>query len=96
MPLYRVSQKARFDIRQIGLYTEREWGRTQRRKYLNALDQAFGLLCENPRLAPEYHEFTPPVRIHHHEQHLVVYVIEDDGILIVRVLHESVEIDRHL
>ena len=80
MPLYRVSQKAKYDLRHVGLYTEREWGRLQRRKYLNALDEIFGLLAENPRLAPEHYEFTPPVRIHHHEQHLVVYVIEDNGI----------------
>ncbi len=96
MPLYRLTQKANNDVREIGLYTQRKWGREQRRKYLSDLDKKFGFLAENPRLAAERHEFDPPVRIHHHESHLIVYVIEDTGILIVRVLHNAMDIISHL
>jgi plasmid stabilization system protein ParE len=33
-----------------------------------------------------------PVRIYHHSRHLIVYVVDGDNILIVRVLHESMDI----
>jgi len=41
-------------------------------------------------------EFSPPVRIHHHIRHLVVYLIEDAHITIVRVLHDSMELQVRL
>ena len=93
---YRVSKTAQGDIRNIGLYTQREWGIEQRRRYLSGLDQKFGELAENPRRSPEHTEFEPPVRIHHHEKHLIVYVQEGAGILIVRVLHESMDVPARL
>ena len=64
MPVYRVSKQAKNDLRQIGLYTEKEWGRAQRRKYLSELDRKFSLLAANPFLASERLEFSPLVRIH--------------------------------
>jgi toxin ParE1/3/4 len=39
-----------------------------------------------PELAAERRDFRPPVPIHHYEKHLIIYVINDSGILIVRVL----------
>ena len=41
-------------------------------------------------------EFTPPARIHHHAHHLIVYLAQDDGINIVRVLHENMDVDGQL
>lgn len=96
MPIYRVSKQAKNDLRHIGQYTQREWGQAQRRKYLSGLDEKFILLSDNPHLAAERHEFTPPIRVHHHARHLIVYVVDDTGILIVRVLHQSADIDQHL
>ena len=48
MPRYRVSQRAKEDLRQIGLYTQREWGKEQRRKYLSGLDNKFSFLADSP------------------------------------------------
>lgn len=39
-----------------------------------------------PTLARERTEFTPPVRVHVHDQHLVVYRVEGDHIVILRLL----------
>ena len=93
---YRVSQRAKEDLRQIGLYTQREWGKVQRRKYLSNLNNKFSFLSENPLITSERQEFFPVVRIHQHESHLIIYVIDDLGITILRVLHQIADIDRHL
>jgi toxin ParE1/3/4 len=54
------------------------------------------LIAENPRMAPEHDEYTPPVRIHHHGKHDIIHLIKDDHILIVRILREEVDLTRHL
>jgi len=93
---YRVSNAAQGDIREIGLYTQREWGAAQRRKYLAGMERQFERLAESPFLAAERREFTPPVRILPYERHLIVYTAEDGAVLIVRVLHASMDAPAHL
>jgi toxin ParE1/3/4 len=52
------------------------------------LRRTFDLLAENPRLARERTELSPPVRVHPCGAHVVIYTVEDDGtVLIVRVRH---------
>lgn len=41
-------------------------------------------------------KFKPPVRIHQHNQHLVIYIQENDDILIIRLLHKRMNIKNHL
>ena len=96
MAEYRVSKAAQKDIREIGLYTQREWGAAQRRTYLSGMERQFENIAQSPFLAAERKEFTPPVRILPYERHLIVYLIEDDGIFIVRILHASMDIPAHL
>jgi len=96
MPHFRVSRKAQADIRDIGLYTERQWGRAQRRKYLSGMEAGFERLAQNPALASERPEFTPPVRIHRYEKHLIVYTADNNGVLIMRVLHGNMDVPTQL
>lgn len=57
-------------------------------QYHTYLESVFQLLGENPELARERSEISPPVRIHPCGSHLVVYIKEGDGgISILRVRH---------
>ncbi|MBT3333057.1 MAG: type II toxin-antitoxin system RelE/ParE family toxin, partial [Rhodospirillaceae bacterium] len=85
MPGFHVSNAAQVDIRSIGRYTQRQWGAAQRRLYLSGLELKFSQLAKNPELSPERWEFVPPVRIYNYEKHLVVYIPEGAGILVIRV-----------
>lgn len=89
MSTYRVSKKARSDIRSIALYTQEQWGVAQRRKYLDSLDAKFRQLADMPLMAAERRDIDSPVRIHRHERHLIVYTVAKDSILIIRVRHHS-------
>ena len=91
MARFRVSRAAQADIREIGRNTQQQWGKDQRRIYLDGLNDRFQLLANTPLLAAERLTFDPPVRIHPYQRHLIVYVIEDGGILIVRVLLDKGE-----
>ena len=96
MPCIDKQTLAEQDLVEIWLYTFQEWGERQADRYLDDLDEAIHLLAEQPLLCRERSEFSPPVRIHHHAHHLIVYLALEDGVNIVRVLHESMDIDSHL
>lgn len=93
---YRTTEAADRDI--AGLYAdgEAQFGTPQAERYQDGLFDLFDLLADNPRLARERPEFTPPARIHPYGAHLVVYTIDDAGILIVRVLPGRADWERWL
>ncbi len=93
---FLVSKAAYNDIRSIAVYTQKTWGVARRRRYLSGLNDKFVTLADMPEMAPERCEFVPPVRIFPYEKHLIVYVHENAGILILRVLHRNMDIDAQL
>jgi toxin ParE1/3/4 len=85
---YRLTRKAADDLHQIYLEGMRLFGAEQAALYHARLRQTFEILSANPLIARERLEINPPVRIHPCGSHVVVYVTEDQGsILIVRVRH---------
>ena len=84
---YRLSRKAGEDIVHAYLEGARQFGPHQAEAYHAGLEQMFAILAAHPRLARERDEITPPVRIHPYQSHIIIYVIEGDGILILRVRH---------
>ncbi|MFU8763547.1 MAG: type II toxin-antitoxin system RelE/ParE family toxin [Haliea sp.] len=53
MPGFRVTPRAQDDLKNIGRYTERQWGKRQRNTYLKALEKRFGWLAENSQLGKQ-------------------------------------------
>jgi toxin ParE1/3/4 len=93
---YRITRRADQDIIDIYLWGCREFGQRQAEAYHAGLADTFELIVANPRIARERPEFNPPVRLHPYQSHLIVYVSDDAGVLIVRVLHGRQEWERHL
>ena len=96
MPRILKQSLAEQDLIEIRLYTLNEWGEYQSDKYLDDLDAAIRLLAEQPLICRERTELNPPVRIHHHAHHLIVYLALKDGINVIRVLHESMDVDSYV
>ena len=96
MPRIQKLPAARQDLIKIWRYTFDQWGDTQADLYLDDLEEAIRLLAQQPLLCRERTELNPPVRIHHHQHHLIVYILSDNGIVIVRVLHERMDIEAQL
>ncbi len=84
------------DLINIWLYSFQQWGEEQANQYLNELGHAIELLGATPLMCTERQEFIPPVRIYHHARHLIIYVITEKAIEIIRVLHESMDINTQL
>jgi len=85
---YRRSEKADEDIITIYVDGVRDFGIAQAEKYHAELEQLFDLIAVTPKLARERHELEPPVRIHPHKSHIIIYVIEgNNDVLVLRVRH---------
>lgn len=84
---FRTTRQADQDIIDIYVNSAAAFGADQAERYHAGLVSVFGLLAENPGLARARPEFDPPVRLHRYQAHMIVYIEDDDGILIIRVLH---------
>ncbi|NOY72168.1 MAG: type II toxin-antitoxin system RelE/ParE family toxin [Gammaproteobacteria bacterium] len=84
------------DLINIWIYGYEQWGITQADHYIEGLGSRLTSLAQSPETCRERKEFSPPVRICPYVSHVIVYTIEDDSILVIRVLHKSMDIERHV
>ena len=83
---YRLAPKAIEDMDAVWRYTAETWSLEQADAYIDGMTHAFQLIADMPKIARERTEFVPPVRIHVHQGHLVVYVLADGYVSVLRVL----------
>ena len=92
MTSYDLYPEAESDLENIWQYSIENWGTERALDYLDDIDRVFQLLATSPLISREHTEFNSPVHIHPHLHHLIVYIVTDNGISIVRVLHESMNV----
>ena len=86
---WRLAQKAEDDLLAIFLYGAQHYGETRAATYVSAFDDLFDLIAANPKVARMRDEIIPPVRIHPHQAHLVIYEEDAQGIVVLRIRHAS-------
>ena len=91
----KVTAKARNDLLEIGRYTESRWGRSQRNHYLKQMDEAFNLIGGSPKIGKDRSHVLAGYRSFQQGSH-VIYYQESETIDIVRVLHERMDVKRHI
>lgn len=84
---YRLSRKAEEDLTALFITGAQQFGLAQAEHYFTKLEQTLAHLARFPRVARERAEINPPVRVHPHQSHLVIYLIEGADILILRIRH---------
>ena len=85
---YRLSNEAEEDMMVIAETGLRHFGESKTRQYNRDLFGLFDLIAANPRMARQRTELSPPARILPFKAHLVIYVVDDNGdVVIVRVRH---------
>jgi toxin ParE1/3/4 len=96
MAEYRLTSRAEADLEKIANYTIEQFGIEQARRYRDGLENCFQSLAENPKLGRSAEQLAPNLRRFEHRSHIIFYVPQDNGVLIIRVLHESMDAPRHL
>ncbi len=92
----RISCRAANDLAEIADYTIAEFGIAQARRYRALFDTCFESLSERPGLGASAGKIVPGLRRIRQQAHIVFYTCSEDEILIVRVLHHSMDFQRHL
>jgi len=89
MPQVDVSVDAEEDIDGIAAFTAKTWGQRQTDEYLAKLEDSFKLLAQNPSIGRLCESIRPGLLRFEVGKHVVFYIREPEGILIVRVLHQQ-------
>ena len=95
MNSYRLSRLAAADLQEIAEYTIERFGIMQARRYRDSLKTCFVQLANNPTLGRRAEQLMHGLQRFEHQSHVVFYISEPENILIVRVLHSSVDVPRH-
>jgi len=83
---YRLAPRAIADLDDIWRFSAETCSIEQADLYVDELVHVFELIAAMPMLAREWCEFDPPVRIHVHASHLIVYTVAEDHVAILRLL----------
>ena len=92
MPDFRITPRAMDDLKNIGRYTLKIWGKKQRDIYLRNLDKRFAWLAENPRLGKHRLDVREGYYCFPQGAHLVFYIVHDRGIDIIGIPHQDMDI----
>ena len=96
MAEYRISVKADADIEAIAAASVQQWGLAVAEKYIAGLHATFGTLAAFPDIGRDAGD----IRVGYHRletaSHSVFYRKTEYGVLIVRVLHQRMDVERYL
>ncbi len=92
MSKFRITPRARDDLKNIGRYTERQWGKAQRNAYLKDFEKRFRWLAENPQLGKHRSDIAEGYYSFPQGEHVVFYLVGQEGINIIGVPHKEMDI----
>ena len=96
MSEYRLSSRAESDLAEIADYTIERFGIEQARRYRDELESCIQTLAANPMIGRSADELGSKLRRCEHQSHIVFYLPSDQGVFVVRVLHQRMDYARHL
>lgn len=87
----RVTPRAREDLKNIGRYTERTWGKAQRNHYLKSIEARFHWLVEHPLVGKHRTDICEGYYSFPEGQHVVFYLIGSGTIDIIGIPHKEMD-----
>jgi toxin ParE1/3/4 len=96
MAKYELSIAADRDLDEIYVYSYREFGEARADAYFLSLERCLEQLAEFPGIGQSIDQLRPGYLRFAHASHTVFFVKTDDGIRIIRVLHQRMDPERHL
>lgn len=96
MARLELSAAADADLADILAYSIETFGRDTAETYLRSFEESFALLREHPRAGAIHPTIEPPIRSLSHRSHRIFYDVEGDVVVVVRVLHKAMDVERWL
>lgn len=96
MTLYTIAPRARRDLQEAWFYSLNRWGRRRADTYIRDLTTVVERLAANPSMGQACDEIRTGYRKHPAGSHMLFYVIHDETIVVVRALHQQMDIEDKL
>jgi len=95
---FKISNEANHDLENIWLYTFETWSAEQADRYFNLLLDEIEHLAKNPHYGKDVSYIRKGYYRSKVNTHLIFYKRNDilNEIVIIRILHEQMDIDAHL
>ncbi|WP_310476437.1 type II toxin-antitoxin system RelE/ParE family toxin [Sandarakinorhabdus sp.] len=92
----RLSPRAQNDLEGLFDDTVARWGLAQAMRYTDLIEAACTALAAAPYQAPACDHISPGYRRRAVEQHMIYFRVLDDGIAVIRILHQRMDAPRQL
>ena len=93
---YALSPAARADIEEIWDYTVRHWGEAQAERYTRNIRDACEALGDGTLSGRSAEDIRAGYRKTAVGSHVMFYRVRADVVEIIRILHRSMDVDRHI
>jgi toxin ParE1/3/4 len=88
--------RAQADLGEIWDYTADRWGLDQAETYIRQLWHDISILADSPLLGRECEEIRAGYRKYPSGSHILFYRLTPDGVDVIRILHERMDLERHM
>lgn len=96
MSNFKLTRKAKDDLRDIARFTEKTWGKKQRNNYIKQFDGTFKLIARKPNLGKDCSYIKEGYLKYPQGRHIIFYKKVNEEILIIRILHKQMDVNRKL
>ena len=96
MAQYALSPAAQADLESIWEYSLRHWGEAQAETYIRSIQTACEALAKGTIVSRAVEEIRTGYRKVAVGSHVMFFRIQQDTVEIMRILHQSMDIERHL
>jgi toxin ParE1/3/4 len=94
--VYTISPRARRDLDEIWAYTQRHWGIDQAEIYLRQIGRHVEMVAARPMMGRACPEIRAGYFQYPSGSHVLFYRLTEGGIDVVRILHERMDVGRHV
>ena len=96
MTRIRLTPAARDDLSSVWDFTCDRWDARQAKTYLLDINEAFERLATDPERGRHCDDIRSGYRKYPAGSHLIFFVAHEDGIDVIRILHQRMDPTRHL
>ena len=94
---YVLSPRAQADLASVWDYSAERWGEGQAETYVRSIQAAIQTVSADPRRARPCDEIRAGYRRFVVGSHILFYRVVDGGVVdVVRILHQRMDVSRHL
>lgn len=95
MASFSFTESAEEDLADIVRFTVKTWNVAQATRYIDGLERQAELIATNPSIGKLCADLAPDLRAFAYERHILYYLTGQDGIIVVRVLHQNMDAALH-